>query len=283
MATTYTNMGLMSWNAGADLFSYADLDANWAKIANHDHTSGNGVQVPTDGIADNAITSAKILNDTIVNADINSAAAIVGTKLAANTITNDRIATADLDKLGLTSGSTIRRAHLAIDQDESTASTTVGGVYLTTNDKVTVTVPNNSLLIISYTAWVKNSVTLNARARLTINGNQLQTLSAGVWGSGAVDYVGNASTANYSPLSTTTGNPGVGIIDIGGTTGTNATPPAYPTGGYFLGLNSQLSSNLVYARIETGFTGDIGIKYWNNAAGTTNVHRRRLTVWTVGF
>lgn len=73
MATTYTNMGLKSWNAGADLFSYADLDANWAKIANHDHTSGNGVQVPTDGIADNAITSAKILNGTITGSDIASA------------------------------------------------------------------------------------------------------------------------------------------------------------------------------------------------------------------
>ena len=41
-------------------------------------------QVTTDQIADSAITTAKILNGTIVNADINAAAAIAGTKIAPN-------------------------------------------------------------------------------------------------------------------------------------------------------------------------------------------------------
>lgn len=84
-------MGLKSWNAGADLFSYADLDANWAKIANHDHTSGNGVQVPTDGIADNAITSAKILNGTITGSDIASGT-ITSSNIVDATVTDSDLA-----------------------------------------------------------------------------------------------------------------------------------------------------------------------------------------------
>ena len=50
-----------------------------------DSTAANGVawgQIAAGGIATGAVTSAKILDDTIVNADINSAAAIVDTKLA---------------------------------------------------------------------------------------------------------------------------------------------------------------------------------------------------------
>jgi len=50
-----------------------------------DSGAANGVawgQIAAGGIATGAVTSAKILDDTIVNADINSAAAIVDTKLA---------------------------------------------------------------------------------------------------------------------------------------------------------------------------------------------------------
>lgn len=95
MATTYSNMGLTSWNLGADNFSYTDLDANWAKVDVHDHSTGKGVQIPTAGIADNAVTSAKILdsavtsakiaNGTIVSADIASGA-VTGGNIAATTI-----------------------------------------------------------------------------------------------------------------------------------------------------------------------------------------------------
>jgi len=41
-------------------------------------------QITTDQIADNSVTSAKIVDGTILNADINAAAAIAGTKIAAN-------------------------------------------------------------------------------------------------------------------------------------------------------------------------------------------------------
>ncbi len=42
----------------------------------------NGTPIATDYIADDAITSAKIVDGTIVNADVNASAAIVGTKIS---------------------------------------------------------------------------------------------------------------------------------------------------------------------------------------------------------
>jgi hypothetical protein len=58
-------------------------------------------QVNTAGIADNAITSAKILDGTIVNADINASAAIVDTKLATISTAN-KVSLAALDIDGAT-------------------------------------------------------------------------------------------------------------------------------------------------------------------------------------
>jgi len=48
--------------------------------------SSAGIKIPTGGV-----TNTEISNNTIVNADINSSAAIVGTKLASNTITDTQI------------------------------------------------------------------------------------------------------------------------------------------------------------------------------------------------
>jgi len=51
--------------------------------------SGSALSINTPG--DNTVTSAKIVDDTIVNADINSAAAIAGSKLADDSITEAKL------------------------------------------------------------------------------------------------------------------------------------------------------------------------------------------------
>lgn len=94
MATTYTNMGLKSWNAAADVFSYTDLDANWSKVDVHDHSSGKGIQIPLAGLASASVDSSKIVDGSIVNADINASAGIVGTKLAASTVAPSNLTSA---------------------------------------------------------------------------------------------------------------------------------------------------------------------------------------------
>jgi microcystin-dependent protein len=60
MALTLTNMGLIEWDQPTDHFSYTDLASNWNKVDIHDHTVGKGVQIPTGGIANLAVTLQKI-------------------------------------------------------------------------------------------------------------------------------------------------------------------------------------------------------------------------------
>lgn len=60
MAFTTAKMGLRVWNLITDLYDHSQLADNWAKVDYHDHSPGKGVQVPTEGIADSAITSVKL-------------------------------------------------------------------------------------------------------------------------------------------------------------------------------------------------------------------------------
>jgi hypothetical protein len=53
-------MGLTAWDLGADPYDHAQLATNFAQIDLHDHTTGKGLQIPTAGIANNAITTGKI-------------------------------------------------------------------------------------------------------------------------------------------------------------------------------------------------------------------------------
>jgi hypothetical protein len=60
MAFTSAKMGLRIWNLLTDLYDHSQLADNWAKVDYHDHSPGKGVQVPTEGLADGAVTSAKL-------------------------------------------------------------------------------------------------------------------------------------------------------------------------------------------------------------------------------
>ena len=60
MSATTANMGLKQWNLGGDFFTYSELSDNFGKIDLHDHTSGKGLQIPTAGVANSAITDAKL-------------------------------------------------------------------------------------------------------------------------------------------------------------------------------------------------------------------------------
>jgi hypothetical protein len=60
MAFTTAKMSLRIWNLLTDLYDHTQLADNWAKVDYHDHSPGKGVQVPTEGIADGAVTSPKL-------------------------------------------------------------------------------------------------------------------------------------------------------------------------------------------------------------------------------
>jgi hypothetical protein len=65
MAVTTSNMSLKRWNLSGDGFSYTELSDNFNLIDAHDHTTGKGVQVPTAGIANSAVTLAKLATNSI--------------------------------------------------------------------------------------------------------------------------------------------------------------------------------------------------------------------------
>lgn len=70
MARTTTNISLNVWDQVTDHFNHVELANNWDKVDAHDHTSGKGVQIPTAGLASNAVTTAKIADAQITTAKI---------------------------------------------------------------------------------------------------------------------------------------------------------------------------------------------------------------------
>ena len=87
---TTPSMGLKRWDQPNDIFSYTELSDNWAAIDAHDHTTGKGVQVPSGGIANLAVTEPKIANDAVTTNKI-AADAVTDTKILNNAVTTAKI------------------------------------------------------------------------------------------------------------------------------------------------------------------------------------------------
>ena len=85
MPTTTPNMSLTNWPAPSDNFSNTELVANFDKIDDHDHTSGNGVQIPAGGLAANAVESATIANNAVTTNKVQDGA-ITSAKLSATAL-----------------------------------------------------------------------------------------------------------------------------------------------------------------------------------------------------
>lgn len=81
MAITTPSMALKRWDQPNDTFSYTELSDNFGLIDTHDHTTGKGVQIPTNGIANLAITETKIANNAVSSSKFANAS-ITDAKLA---------------------------------------------------------------------------------------------------------------------------------------------------------------------------------------------------------
>jgi len=79
MSTTTANMSLIVPASGDDNYP-SSISSSLNTLDTHTHASGSGVQIPTGGIADNAITTAKI-----------NALAVTTTKIAANNVTRAKL------------------------------------------------------------------------------------------------------------------------------------------------------------------------------------------------
>lgn len=81
---TTPSMGLKRWNDPNDIFSYTELSDNFALLDSHDHTTGKGVQIPTGGIANLAVTDTQIANNAITAGKIASDAVTTAKILNSN-------------------------------------------------------------------------------------------------------------------------------------------------------------------------------------------------------
>jgi hypothetical protein len=99
------NMGLVIWDQPqTDKFSHTDYDNNLTKIDQHDHTTGKGVQIPTAGIAPQAIDNTRLAPNAVQQANI-APGAVGTTQIAAGAVTADKLAVGDLDFANITPGS----------------------------------------------------------------------------------------------------------------------------------------------------------------------------------
>ena len=82
------NLGLKVWNLSTDPYNSTQLAENFQKLDDHDHAGGRGKQIPTGGIADGAITSAKMdPNMAIIPSD----GTVTTSKLADGSVTTPKI------------------------------------------------------------------------------------------------------------------------------------------------------------------------------------------------
>lgn len=65
-----SNMGLTAWDDLDDSYVHTELANNFIVIDGHDHTPTKGLQIPSGGLADNAVTTAKITNANVTTAKL---------------------------------------------------------------------------------------------------------------------------------------------------------------------------------------------------------------------
>lgn len=70
MAATTPYMGLKVWNLLTDSFDHTQFAENLAKLDQHTHAEGKGLKIPTGGIEDGAISTAKLATDSVTDAKL---------------------------------------------------------------------------------------------------------------------------------------------------------------------------------------------------------------------
>lgn len=152
MAATTPNMGLKVWNLLTDSYDHAQLAENFAKIDQHQHTEGQGAQIPTGGIENGAISGSKIGNEQV---------------------SPEKLTTVAAESVGMNTPSRTYRKVVTNEEtykNETTSYTVV--------DSATVYVPLNARLMISYMS-VQKATTASATAQLFIDSVEVKKVAAG--------------------------------------------------------------------------------------------------------
>lgn len=100
---TLPNLGLKIWNLLTDAYDHAQLADNFRRLDEHDHSGGKGVQIPTGGLADAAVTTPKLAPG-VQATPIDSS--VTASKIATGAVTYTKIASDAVDLSNLVGGST---------------------------------------------------------------------------------------------------------------------------------------------------------------------------------
>lgn len=179
-----------------------------------------------------------------------------------------------INALGDAKGRVVSGGKANIATSESTTSTTY--TKLTTPDQVTVVLPTDGLLAVAYQALWQNTVTVNSRAAIFLNSNQLKVAPSG--GAGTVPVVaeatGNATINIDTPL----------VSTAAGLSSTNNTGNVteVTTGQVINHSNINAAGGVAYIFAAAG-TYTVSIQFKNVAAGTLTAKNRHLWVWTQAF
>lgn len=112
MSIVTPNMGLTAWDLTTDPYDHSQLATNFSKIDLHRHIPGEGQLIPTAGITDSAVTTAKIANINVTTGKLADASVTqaklakpsVGTpELIDGSVTGAKIANGAIDKSKLDS------------------------------------------------------------------------------------------------------------------------------------------------------------------------------------
>lgn len=193
-----------------------------------------------------------VINGNIDTSNLSASAGVLVSQLA----TNDLSAT--------------RRGKSIVATEQTTTSTTY--TSLTTPDEVTVTLPTDGLIVVTFQALWKDTVVSNGRAAIFLGANQIKNQSATA--PTVQEHTSNSTANTYVPLYST----GAGLTGFNGGTAHGSDV----TTGQLVGSLDDKDAGPATIFAAAG-TYAVGIKYRNVAAGTLSVKERKLWVWTLAF
>lgn len=145
-ATTTSNMSLSVPSVG-DTDYPTSISNSFNSIDAHDHTSGKGVQIPTGGISDSAVTTAKIADSNITtnklaaNSVTQAKRAALGHQLSSSSgsFSTSNITATDITNLSVTITTTGRPVFIGLIHDENTTNSPNQGCGLFAESSGSVT------------------------------------------------------------------------------------------------------------------------------------------------
>jgi hypothetical protein len=195
---TTPGMGLTAWNSPTDIYSSDQLAVNWTKVDQHNHTPGKGIRIPTDGIANGAITSDKFAPDAFESLDIPdgsvSTAKIVNLAVTTAKLNDNSVTTGKINNLAVTgakiANNTITETQLGSgsvgtaelqDNSVTSAEIAVGAVNTSELAGGSVTSPKVSSNAITTGSLVDDAVTTVKIDDLAVTGAKVagSTIGAG--------------------------------------------------------------------------------------------------------